>query len=183
MKTLLSVNVCFGLAIYSSAFAFAESGSRSGKFEISGGQTISCQVADAGPFPAAEWGPYKMNVAAFAAVPDDNNNTFLVYTFGLYIQKKAKPTHITVEDVSDEKAVTLVDDKKPQIGKKYWRFDTAPSYVADEKAHWLFDLEKETVRIFRITISAKDVADVILYQPARYSADAKNRIVCRLKGW
>lgn len=150
------------------------------EFKIAGGQVVKCPATDAGPLPA-ESGPYKMEVAAFMTGQDESKqHTFLIFTFGISVQKKGKPTHIRVEDVSDESAVTLVDDKSPKIEKKYWRGDAAPLMVQESSTPWVFD-GKPTIRVFRVTISAKDGPDVVLYQPAWYSAQAKSQIARLVK--
>ena len=145
------------------------------EFKIAGGQIVKCPATDVGPLPA-ENGPYKMEVAAFMTGQDETGkHTFLIFTFGLTVQKKGKPAHITVEDVTDAAAVMMVDDKGPKIEKKYWRGDAAPLMVQEASTPWVFD-QKPTIRIFRVTISAKDTPDVVLYQPAWYSAQAKSQI-------
>lgn len=111
---------------------------------------------------------------------ESEKHIFLIFTFGMTVQKQGKPTHITIEDVSDEKVVMLVDDKSPKIEKKYWKGYAAPLMVLESSTPWVFD-EKPTIKIFRVSISAKDVPDVILYQPAWYAAQVKKPLAIMAK--
>ena len=142
---------------------------------------MKCPATDAGPLPA-ESGPYKMEVAAFMLGQDESGqHTFLIFTFGIAVQKKGKPTHITVEDVSGDTAVMMVDDKAPKVEEKYWKGDADPLMVQESSTPWIFD-DKPTIKVFRVTISAKGVPDVILYQPAWYPAETKSQVARMAKG-
>ncbi len=145
-------------------------------FKISGGQTVKCPITDAGPIPA-ESGPYKMKVAGFLLhrEPDGRNPT-LTFTFGFEVQKTATLTHVTVEDVSDDKAVLLVDDTNPKVETAYWKGNAAAVGVSKKSTPWVFD-KKPTIKIFRLTIDSRDNPEVILYQPAWYPAQSKAQIV------
>ena len=165
--------VFLSLAITLSAFAAAAS--RMTEFKIAGGQTVKCPITDEGMLPA-ESGPYKMEVAAIMlGKVEDQNITFITFTFGIDVSRKGKPTRIVVLDVSGEKEITLVDDPSPKIEKKYWKGDAKPLVVDENSTPWIFE-KKPTTKVFKIIISAKDTADVIMYQPALYSVDFKRQI-------
>jgi hypothetical protein len=150
------------------------------EFKIAGGQTVQCPATDAGPLPARS-GPYQMEVAAFmTGKAGDGKPPSLTFTFGLSVENNAAPARIRVEDVTDEAAILLVDDREPKLVKKYWRGDAAPTPVSEQSTPWIFD-PKTTIRVFKVTISARNAPDVILYQPAWYSAQAKRQIASRVK--
>ena len=141
------------------------------EFKIAGGQTVKCAVTDAGPLPA-ESGFYKMVGAGFALGPDSSGKHMaLIFAFNLNVDKKGKPTHVLVEDVSGNSAITMVDDKSPKI-EKGWSGRAKPITISESSTPWIFD-NKPTIIIFKVTISAKDTPDLVLYQPASYPAQMK----------
>ena len=146
------------------------------ELKIAGGQIVKCAVNSAGPLPA-ESGPYKMTGAGFALGPDESGKRVaLIFAFNLETGGKAKPSHITVEDVSEDPVSMMVDDPSPKIEKKAWSGRAKPVVVSEKTTPWLYDGQR-TVMIFRVTISAKDSPDVVLYQPALYAAQMKASVV------
>ena len=144
-------------------------------FKIAGGQTVKCPITDSGPLPA-EGGPYRVEEAGLAMGRDESGeHTFLIRTFGITVGRGGTPSHITVEDVTDDTAVLMVDDKDPKIVKGYWKGHASPLTLSEDSTPWIFD-DKPTIKIYRITISAKNTPDVILYQPSWYAAQVKRSI-------
>ncbi len=150
------------------------------EFKIAGGQTVKCAVTDAGPLPA-ESGPYKMVGAGFALGPDSSGKHMaLIFAFDLTVDKKGKPTHVLIEDVSGSSAVAMVDDPSPKIEKKSWSGSAKPTTISETSTPWIFE-DKPTIMIFKVTISAKDTKDVVLYQPAYYPAQMKAAVAAFAK--
>jgi len=145
-------------------------------FKISGGTTVTCACTDSGPLPA-ESGPYKLIGAGFALGPDPSGKKFfLIFGFDLVVNETGKPTHISVEDVSGEAASSMVDDNSPHVKNHAWQGNAKPMIISEQSTPWLYD-PKPTIKIFRVTISAKGKQDVVLYQPAWYPAPTKAQIV------
>jgi len=141
-------------------------------FKIAGGQVVKCPCSDSGPLPA-ESGPYKMVGAGFELGPDSSGKHMaLIFAFNLTVDKKGKPTHVLVEDVSGSSTITMVDDPSPRIEKKSWSGSAKPAIISESSTPWIFE-NKPTIMIFKVTISAKDTPDVVLYQPAYYPAKMK----------
>lgn len=155
-------------------------GTRPMVFTITGGQSVQCLVTDSGPLPA-EHGPYRVEVAGIGLSQDAHGGTLsLIFTFGLRVAGPNAPGHIVVEDVSGDRAVTLVDDRNPDVEKGYWRRNAAPLPLSRQSAPWMFD-GKPTFKVYRITISGKDSLPVVLFQPAWYPRQWKAVVVRSIK--
>lgn len=145
-------------------------------FKIAGGQTVRCEVTEAGPL-SARHGPYEMTTAGFSFGPDaSGQHLALVFGFDLSVARRTKPTRIRVEDVTGEKAILLVDDQAPQTDRGFWSANAAPITVSRDSVPWLFETGP-TTKVFRVTISAAKKADIVLYQPSIYAAATKAALV------
>jgi hypothetical protein len=172
MKRLLLLVSILGIPFC----ARADDTTRMIEFKIAGGKTVACPTTDAGPLPA-ENGPYRVNVAGIALGRDaDRKNAFLIFTFRLSVGSKGELKRVVVEDVSGESAVTLVDDRSPKVGAGTWKGNAAPLILSRKSTPWVFQ-NRPTIKVFRITVSAKNSADVVLFQPTWYPRQVKVGIV------
>ena len=134
----------------------------------------------AGALPA-ESGSYKVEVPRImVAQGASGKETSLTFTFVISVQQRWRPTHIIIEDVSDDGAVIRIDDKDPKLVQNQWKRFAAPLKVSDRLTPWIFD-GKPLTRVFKVTISSKDAPDLILYQLAWYPAQAKGQIADLVK--
>lgn len=146
-------------------------------FKIAGGEIVKCPTTDGGPLPA-EFGSYKMEDAGPIIEKDsDGKRMFMVFTFGMSVKQNAEPNHIKVEDVTDDNALTIVDDTSPKPENGYWKANADPVLITRESVPWLYDTEP-TIKIFRITIEDKNSPEkIILYQPAWFPVVAKTTLL------
>ena len=169
-KNLLSFIAC---CVAFSAHT-AEGRTKTAKFTISGGQTVECPVTDGGPLPA-EKGPFKVDVAGLTTDRVDGD-LVLKFVFGVTVQGTMELSRVRVQDVSGPDAVTLVDDKNPKIAKNQWSGYAKPVRLSASTTPWLFD-GKPTIKVFQVTITSPDHSEIILYQPAWYSREAKTQLL------
>jgi hypothetical protein len=131
---------------------------------ISGGQTVTIILTAHGPVPA-ENDDFK--VVGAMITPNIEKKQF-VYEFGLLAKKGKAPTHVTVEDVSEEKPELLVDDAGPKLDdKQIWKQDTAPKTATDPRLGWLYH-EGNSPRIYRFTVITDDGRRLVMYQLTSY---------------
>jgi hypothetical protein len=150
------------------------------EFKIAGGQAVTCPVTETGPLPA-ESGPYKMVTAGFALGPDPTGKHLaLIFGFDVNVNPKGKPTRVLIEDVSGDVASTMVDDSNPKVEKKNWSANAKPILISETSTPWIFE-NTSTIKVFKVTVSAKDTPDVVLYQPAFYPAQMKAAIAAFAK--
>jgi hypothetical protein len=149
-------------------------------FKILDGQTVECPVTMSGPLPA-ESGPYKVVGAGFGLAKNADGGVSLAFGFDVVVADTGKPTRIVVEDVTGATPEVLVDDPHPQLVNGRWSGNAEPVVVADGSPPWLFD-RKATIKVYRFTLSAKDRADTVLYQPASFSLQTKAAIVQMARG-
>jgi hypothetical protein len=143
-------------------------------FPISGGQTVKCPVTDGGPIPADN-GIYKIVGAGFG-MDKEGKEPVIFFGFNFSVQKPVPVTRVVVEDVTDEKAVLLVDDNSPKIESLLWTGKAAEQKVSKSTTPWLFD-KKPTIKIFRFTISAAGSPATVMYQPAWYPVQTKAQVL------
>jgi hypothetical protein len=102
-------------------------------------------------------------------------------TFYLRWSFTIRPKHATVlsmiriEDVSDPAPLLLVNDVAPQLDAGTWTENAGLMALSSSSVQWLYVL-KETVRIFRFTISEPDGQSYVLYQGVQYSPSSKDAI-------
>lgn len=143
-------------------------------FPISGGQTIKCPVTDGGPIPADN-GTYKIIGAGFG-MDKAGKAPVIFFGFNFSVQKSVSLTRVMIEDVTDEKAILLVDDKNPKIESLLWTGKAAEQKISKSTTPWLFD-NKPTIKVFRFTISATSSPDAVMYQPAWYPVQTKAQVL------
>ena len=147
---------------------------RSKEFTILGREKIKAQVQDGMPLPAEKDG-IRIEAAALGMSADG-------LQFGFMLTSGQALSSVVVEDVSGASAVVLVQDLAPTLNRKnLWlgRAKTLPLTPAG--VPWLF-ARGDTTMVFRFTVGlAQTKRTVVLYQPAVYSAEAKQLLRSQAK--
>jgi len=128
---------------------------------ISTGERIQIPLVNGSPVPAK-----KGNISIMHAglVPNPNpQDKQLKYLFDLEDKSLVPAKSIVVEDVSDERAMPMVEDLAPKYDNKRWYgFSRLLDADAPELA-WVGHLDNST-RVFRFTVTAADGSKIILDQ-------------------
>lgn len=155
-------------------------------FVLAGGTTVTLPMTDAGAVPADD-GKVKIEVAGLIIEPSAENpkRASLIWTFGLTSKSIKNIESISVAEVAPtETEIVLVNDQAPTLTKKYWIGSSPPVEVTREAAEWLFADDTSTF-VFRFTINERGKAPRVLYQPSRFSDEAKayfREMVARING-
>jgi hypothetical protein len=149
------------------------SSSRGLSIAIAGGQSVSLRREGPG-FRPAENDRVVITEAGLETV-NLNGNYYVRWAFSILPKQTAEITAIRIEDVTDPSPLLLVNDLSPQQDGGKWLENAGLMELSSTSARWLSE-PKETVRVFRITISEVDGRSYVLYQGVRYSPVAKEAI-------
>ena len=145
---------------------------------IAGGQTVVLQRQGAG-FKPAENDRVIIADASLQAV-NLNGNHYVRWSFAVEPKQALVLSTIRIEEVSDSAPLLLVNDVAPQLNAGKWTETAGLMDLSSTSVRWLFD-PKETVRIFRFTMSEPDGQSYVLYQGVQYSQAAKEAIRTMVK--
>ncbi len=135
---------------------------------ITGGKQLRVPIGRGGVEPAREDG-VEVKLASFIL----NQDKKPIYAFALSDSRARAVRQIRVEDVSDETAVTLVDDTDPKVpANGTWNRETAPIELGDPRLAWLVTISN-TLRVYRFTVTFADGRTLVLHQGALFSAHVK----------
>ena len=140
---------------------------------IAGGQTLPLQRQGTG-FKQAENERITITDASLQAV-NLNGNSYVRWNFGIGPKQATALSLVRIEDVTDAAPLLLVNDLAPQLDAGKWTENAGLMEPTSASVRWLFE-RKETVRIFRFTISEPDGQSYVLYQPVKYSPASKEAI-------
>lgn len=99
----------------------------------------------------------------------------LFYKFALSEENGRELRSVLVEDVSDETAVTLVEDLQPKLAGRRWDGTSRFFDREDPAIKWVFYVA-DSFRVFRFTITFADGRKVVLHQGSRVPGWAKAAI-------
>ena len=102
----------------------------------------------------------------------------MYYRFKLTADQEPALRHIVVEDISDEKAVTLVDDPSPKFENHEWVAETPAINADDARMKWMWQITG-SLRVYHFTLTRND-GHIIAFNhvtmfPAQLKALARNR--------
>jgi hypothetical protein len=140
---------------------------------IAGGGSIRLATSGEG-FKPAENDRVGISAASLQAVNFDGNY-YVRWTFTIRPKQALELAAIRIEDVTGAAPVLLVNDVAPQQEGGLWRENAGLMEISSASAGWLLD-PKETVRVFRFTISEPNGQSYVLYQGVRESPAAKEAI-------
>lgn len=142
------------LALALGAIAFT-SGCNTGEVKavvpISGGGKITVPLTKEGPAPGEAEG-YRIEVAALQPGKQANE---AFYGFGLVAAHEPALQRIQIEDISDEKAVTLIDEKDPKFVNRRWVASTEPITAEDPRLKWVMQITL-SMRVYHVTLTLAD---------------------------
>ena len=121
---------------------------------IAGGQTVSLERQGAG-FKQAENDRIIVTEARFAGGQSWTGTHYVRWNFAIKPKQATVLSTIRIEDVSDPAPLLLVNDVAPQLDAGKWTENAGLMDVSSASVRWLFE-PKETVRVFRFTISEPD---------------------------
>lgn len=113
-------------------------------------------------------------------VPEKDPQAKQVFYYFEYVDSSGvAPKSVTVEDVTDEKPLPIIDDQEPKIVYGHWLDRTPPLDAASPLLGWVRYLDS-SVRIYRFTIVKADGEKVILNQawsvPAWFKAGMRKTL-------
>ena len=82
---------------------------------------------------------------------------------------------LRIEEVSDSAPLLLVNDVAPQLEGGKWTENAGLIPISSTNIRWLYE-PKESLRLFRFTISEPDGRSYVLYQGAQYSPSSKEAL-------
>ena len=115
-----------------------------------------------------------MTDAGLQAVNFDGNY-YVRWNFSIRPKQATELSAIRIEDVTDPAPLLLVNDVAPQQDGGKWTENAGLMELSSTSVRWLYE-PKETVRVFRFTISEADGRSYVLYQGVQYSPAAKDAI-------
>ncbi len=104
-----------------------------------------------------------------------DGNYYVRWSFAMRPKQAAVLSAVRIEDVSDPTPLLLVNDVAPQVDAGKWTENAGLMELSSSSVRWLFE-PKETVRIFRFTISDSDGQRDVLYQAVQYTPASKEAI-------
>jgi len=126
---------------------------------ISGGQEVRLPFARGNP-TMTETDDFRITLTQFMPAGDGK----LLYLFAFHQLTPHPLKRVVVEDVTDDKAVVLVDDSAPKSDAKgVWANGSKAFALSDEEMAWL-SFESLSVRVYRFNIETTDGLKVSLLQ-------------------
>ena len=133
------------------------------KVPIAGGERILVDMSRRG-LVGEEDKDVKVIVAEFRSNPKEKKG---LYSFVLAFKTSAKPSSVKIEDVSENRASTMVDDSNPQVKGKLWFWASAPMTAEDAELRWINEID-ESFRVYRISIVLDNGRQVSIYHAMFY---------------
>lgn len=135
---------------------------------IAGGGTARVPLSKNGVPMTSEDG-IEITAAGITINPDKKP----VYTLGFKDTRHRVLRQVRVEDVSDDAAIALVDDKEPKSSAAgEWSANTDPMGATDRRLKWLETVSNST-RVFRFTLTFADGRTQTLLQGMQIGAPTK----------
>ena len=140
---------------------------------IAGGQSV--RLGRQGPgFKPAENDRVVVTDAGLQAVTYEGKH-YVRWNFSIRPKQAAELSAIRIEDITDAAPLLLVNDVAPQQDGGKWTENAGLMESSSISVRWLYE-PKETVRVFRFTITEADGRSYVLYQGVLYSPAAKDAI-------
>ena len=176
MSNMVGLRFKIFLALLVSAFWFTGCASSSlpSSVSVAGGGSIKLERIGAG-FKQAENDRVEISEASLQAVNFDGNY-YVRWTFAIRPKQALELTNIRIEDVTGSSPILLVNDVAPQQDGGIWRENAGLMEISSTSASGLLD-PKETVRVFKLTISEPSGQSYVLYQGVLQSPATKQAIL------
>jgi hypothetical protein len=173
---MVGLRFTFFLVLLVVAFWFSGCASSSppSSVGVAGGGSIKLEKSGAG-FKQAENERVGISEASLQAVNFDGNY-YVRWTFAIRPKQALELTNIRIEDVTGSSPLLLVNDVAPQQDSGIWKENTGLMEISSAGAGGLLD-PKETVRVFKFTISEPNGQSYVLYQGVLQSPATKQAIL------
>jgi len=135
----------------------------SARVTVAGGQKVTVSMAT-GRVEGSENQYFKVETATFLTNKVKKQGT---YVFRIAFFGDAVPESIKIEDVSENKALLMVQDTKPAMVGREWHYVCEPVGLDDVSAKWIHDID-DSFRIYLFTVTLKDGQVIPVYHAALY---------------
>jgi hypothetical protein len=140
---------------------------------IAGGQSAAL-IREGSGFKRAENDRIVVTGASLQVV-NLNGNDYLRWRFAISPKQATLLSSVRIEDVSDSTPFLLVNDVAPQLDAGQWTENAGLMEPSSGSVRWLFE-PKETVRVFRFTVTEPDGRSYALYQGVPYAPASKEAV-------
>jgi hypothetical protein len=138
---------------------------------VAGGDTVRLELGKTGMIPG-ENDDFKIGSALLVFDPGTKKGT---YEFVFQAKRGVAPTHLKVDDVTDDAAVTLFQTDQVKLQNGIWSGKGKPFTPDEQNSRWLFQLETN-IRVYRFTFTMPDGRSEIVYQGYNYPAFIKDLV-------
>lgn len=145
------------------ALAGCASGVVSQVIPVAGGEKISVPITRQGPKPGETDG-YRVTSTAFHPSKDTRAGA---YRFSMLAKKTPALRSIRVDDISDEQAVVLYEDKNPKFENNVWTGESVQIAAESPNLRWVFQITL-SIRIYRFTLVHADGREESFTHPTLY---------------
>jgi len=138
---------------------------------IAGGEKVEVTYGKNGPVMEEKDG-VRMEAATMDLSADKKH---LVYLFKIAFKNGVVPRRVTISDLTDDPAQTVVEDDAPVLKDGHWlapRIDRGPN---DPTLDWVKTVD-DSMRIYRMTVVLADGSQVVLNQPVSFPGFLKTAI-------
>lgn len=137
---------------------------------VAGGQSISLDRQGSG-FKQAGNDRVMISTPVLQALNMDGNY-YVRWNFTILPRQAETLSLIHIDEMTDTAPLTLVNDVAPQLEGGKWTENAGLIPVSSTNVRWLFE-PKESLRLFRFTLSEPEGRSYVLYQGAQYSPSSK----------
>jgi hypothetical protein len=131
---------------------------------VSTGERIQIPIKNGAPLHAKSGTIEIAYVGVQPGLSPENKDKHFIYYFLVWENSGKAPRSIRVEDISDEKAVLMLEDLAPKLSPlKRWGAATRPYTAADPDMHWVSYVD-DSMRVFRFTIINSEGQKIVLDQ-------------------
>jgi hypothetical protein len=138
---------------------------------IANGETMEMSIKNGGLALSEADGVHILQVALNPTA----DKKHIIYTFELSVKSGMVPTHITVEDITENPERIAADDAAPKLVAGHWKLNTGELDPKDPMFEWLIQLD-DSIRVYRFTVTLADGKQVVLKQPQMFPVFMKQLI-------
>lgn len=107
----------------------------------------------------------EIKAASFLTNPEKKQG---IYAFGFNLMANAALKSVKVEDVTDSKAITMVEDNDPKLQGVAWTYTSPPFSPDDKSLRWLHEID-ESLRVYCFWITLSDGRQLKVYRVVYYA--------------
>jgi hypothetical protein len=141
------------------------------RLTIAGGQKLIVSMKD-GRVEGEQSKYMQVGMARFLYNLDKKQGS---YTFVVLFDGSV-PASVTIEDVSDSKAVIMVQDQQPVLKEQVWHHECPSIGINDPSVAWMHDID-DSFRVYRFTVVLRDGQKVVLHYASTYPGYVKTNLI------